>query len=239
MTALAKLTVVETKLLVRSLAWLFTIGIPVFNMLVFGLPLRLARSGGDLTPIAATSLAAALALVALYMVPTTLASYRERGLLRRLSTTPLPPSTLLAVQLLVQSAMSVLTTVLLIFVAYLMLGVPAPLHLAGFVLVFVLGVSSLFAVGLIIAAIAPSGLAANGLGVLLFFPLAFLAGLLLPKDLMPPALARLGEFTPLGAFRQAMQSTWTGSAPDPLHLAVMLAFALAAGLLAARLFRWE
>ncbi len=239
MTPLLMLTLVESKLLLRTWGWLFVIGIPVFNLLVFGVPFRLSDPAADLRVVAAVSLPVALGLVGLYMVPATLAAYRERGLLRRLSTTPVSPRALLAAQLTVQLALAAVTGALLLLAAYLMLGVRPPGQWGLFALVFALGTAALFAGGLVIAAVAPSGQAANGLGVVLYFPLAFLAGLLLPKDLMPDWLARAGEFTPLGAFRQAAQDVWLGLPPDPLHLLVLAAFAVLAGLLAARVFRWE
>ncbi len=76
---------------------------------------------------------------------------------------------------------------------------------------------ALIAAGFAAFTVAPGGAAANGIGVLLFFPMAFLAGLMLPKEMMPERIARLGEFTPLGAFRQTLQDAWMGSSPEPLQ----------------------
>jgi ABC-2 type transport system permease protein len=66
----------------------------------------------------------------------------------------------------------------------------------------------------------------------------FLAGLYFPREVMPAVLRRIGDFTPLGAGVQALQDA-TGAWPRPLHLAVLAAFAIAACLAAAKLFRWE
>ena len=56
---------------------------------------------------------------------------------------------------------------------------------------------------------------------------------------MPSTLSRIGDFTPLGAFRESLEATWTGSALDPMMLAAMAGIALVAGGIAARIFRWE
>jgi ABC-2 type transport system permease protein len=109
----------------------------------------------------------------------------------------------------------------------------------GFLVAFVLAAASLFAVGLLVAAVAPSGKAASGIGTVLFFPLLFFAGLWVPRDAMPEVLRRIGDFTPLGAGVQAMQDASTGAWPQLLHLAVMAAVTIAASLAAAKLFRWE
>jgi ABC-2 type transport system permease protein len=56
---------------------------------------------------------------------------------------------------------------------------------------------------------------------------------------MGDTLSRIGDFTPLSAFRESLEETWTGGAPEPLAIAVMAVSALAAGLVATRMFRWE
>ena len=98
-SATATLAAIEGRLLLRDPASLFTVAIPVFLLVVFG-----ASSRAGATAVLPTTLATAIGLFGLYLVPTTLATYRERGILRRLSVTPLPPARLLGVQLLLQTA---------------------------------------------------------------------------------------------------------------------------------------
>lgn len=234
MTALARLTAVELKLLVREPGSIFTMLIPLFILVVFGSSL----TPGD-TVLAPMTLAMAVGLVGLYLLPTTLATYRERGVLRRLSTTPLRPGVLLAVQLLLQFVLALATAALLLAVAGGVLSAALPPRALPFAAAFLLGTGALFAIGLLIAAVAPNGRSANGVGVLLYFPMAYLAGLMQPRDQMPALLAIIGEYTPLGAFRQALQDVWTGGSPNPLQLAVLTGYALVVSLAAARFFRWE
>jgi ABC-2 type transport system permease protein len=75
--------------------------------------------------------------------------------------------------------------------------------------------------------------------MLAFFPSLFFAGVWLPKHLMPDLLSRVGDLTPLGAFRESVQDAWVGTTPEPLHLAALTVVAVAAGVAAAKLFRWE
>jgi ABC-2 type transport system permease protein len=230
---LAKLTAVETKLLVREPGAVFALLIPLFILLVFGG----AITEGDtvLLPMAVTI---AIGMVGLYLLPTTLATYRERGILRRLSVTPVRPGNLLAVQLLLQLVLTVLAVSLLLVAGVGLLGAHAP-GAPRFLTAFLLGTAAMFSVGLLIAALAPNGRSANGFGVLLFFPLAYLGGLMQPVDHMPDILALVGGYTPLGALRQSLGDVWSGGALTPPPLVTMAVYAVVLSLVAARSFRWE
>lgn len=65
----------------------------------------------------------------------------------------------------------------------------------------------------------------------------FFGGVYLPRFLLPEFLARIGDYTPPGV--QALLDAWTGTPPQPLHLAIMAVVALGAGAAAAKLFRWK
>lgn len=229
-----KLAFVETKLLVREPGALFSLLIPLFILVVFGSSIE----PGD-TVLLPMALAIAVGLVGLYLLPTTLATYRERGVLRRLSITPLHPGTLLGVQLLLQLVLALVACALLTTVAGTVLGARLPTAVLAVAATFLLGTASLFAIGLLIAALAPNGRSANGIGVVLYFPMAYLAGLLQPADQMPAIVARVGEFTPLGAFAGSLREVWAGHAPSLLPLGVLAAYAVVISIVAAKFFRWE
>ena len=102
------------------------------------------------------------------------------GVLRRLSTTPVPPSWLLAAQGVVQLgvAMAGLAGIL---VAGAALGTPAPKSPGGFALAVVLSVAGLFALGLSIAAVARTANGASVIGPGASIPMLFFAGLWWPR----------------------------------------------------------
>ncbi|GAA3258812.1 ABC transporter permease [Dactylosporangium siamense] len=229
-----KLAVVEVKLLTREPGAIFTLLIPLFILVVFGSSIE----PGD-TVLLPMALAIAVGLVGLYLLPTTLATYRERGILRRMSTTPVRPANLLAVQVLLQLVLALTTCALLITVAGTVLDARLPTAVGRVAVTFLLGTGAMFAVGLLIAALARNGRTANGVGVLLYFPMAYLAGLMQPTDQMPQLLARIGEYTPLGAFRQGMHQVWADTTPSPVLLGVLAAYAVTISAVAARYFRWE
>ena len=106
--------------------------------------------------------------------------------------------------------------------------------------VILLGGIALFAVGTLVSAVAPDPKVGYVYSAVFFFPSLFFAGFWLPKEQMPDWLARICEFTPLGAFRDAMENAFTGTRQDPLDAADARASRrVLAGTVAARVFRWE
>jgi ABC-2 type transport system permease protein len=180
-----------------------------------------------------------LAALALWGVPGPLVSYREQGILRRLSTTPLPPSWLLAAQATVQTCIAAAGLVLVIGTSMAAFGAPAPKSPAGIVLSCALAIAGLFPMGLLIASVARTPNAASVIGRLAFFPLMFFAGLWLPRALMPGVLLSVSNYTPLGAAVQAIQDSMQSGFPPTAPLLVLTGYALVLGFLARRCFRWE
>lgn len=246
MTAIARLTFVELKLYLRDPASVFfTMVFPTLVVVVLGSVPSFRqpdRALGGLRvidvyiPIAT---AMVLAMLALSALPTYLATYRERGVLRRLATTPVPPARLLVAEMLMGLLMAVVAVALVLAVGRIAFDVALPGQLLGFGLALVLGAAALFAVGLLVAAVAPSGTAATGIGTVLFFPVLFFAGLWVPREVMPETLRGISDFTPLGAAVQALKDSSAGHWPQPLALAVMTAYVVVFGLAAARTFRWQ
>ncbi|RJL34242.1 ABC transporter permease [Bailinhaonella thermotolerans] len=238
------LTLMETRLMIREkAALLIVILLPAALLVGFGL-----SSDGTVDPklgqtmagfIAAIGLGIALAVIGFTIVPATLATYRERGMLRRLAVTPARPHWLLVAQLVVNTALALVATAVLLILGRVGFGVPLPVSPGWFALAFVLTLAALFAIGLLIAAVARTGKTGQGIGMAVFFPSMFFAGVYVPVEFLPRPLQVAGDFTPLGAGLHALRDSWTGETPTLLHLLVLSAWAVVAGTLAARFFRWE
>ena len=189
------------------------LAIPVVLLVIFGelgsFHQRLASLGGltifDLyVPILVVL---GLAMLALLGLPIPLASYRELGVLRRLSTTPVPRSWMLIAQGLVQLCVAVTAVAVMIIVAMAAFGAPAPKSPAGVMVAVVLSAAGLVPIGLLVAAVARTANGASVIGRLVFFPMMFFAGLWLPRALMPDVLLTISNYTPLGAAVEAIQDS--------------------------------
>jgi ABC-2 type transport system permease protein len=229
----------------RPIGLIGGVGIPLVLLIIFGqLPSfkQVPASFGGLTifdayvPVLA---AFGLAMLAMLGLPLPLVSYRELGVLRRLSTTPVPPSWVLAAQAVVQLCIAVASVVVIFTVSTAVFGAPAPKSPAGLALSVAVSMAGLVAIGLLIAAVARTSTGANVIGRVVFFPLMFFAGLWLPRAVMPPVLLDISNYTPLGAAVQAMQASMQSGFPPAAPLLVLTAYAVVFGYLARRFFRWE
>ena len=236
----------ETLLALRQpVGLLLGLGLPVLLLVIFGsIPsFRKAQpSLGGLTyfeiylPILVSLVFAGTGLLSL---PIPLANYRELGILRRLSATPLLPSWELAAQLIINLVLAAVALLILVVAGIAGFGLTAPRSVAGFVIASVLSATAIFAIGLWAAAIARTGRAAAAIGASLFYPLIFFAGLWVPQQIMPAVLRDISDYTPLGASVEALQHSLQTGFPTAAPLLVMAGYTVAFCFLAVRTFRWE
>jgi len=242
-----KMILTEIKLFLRDpIGPLFAILLPLVLLLGLGSTPGLQEAppemGGERivdTHFPTMMVVLAVVTMALTTLPATLVSYRESGVLRRMSTTPVNPVRLLVAQVVNNLAVAIVAAALLIGFGYLILGLTPPRNMLAFAGVFVLGTASMFGLGLLISALAPSAKSAPGIGSLLMFPLLFMSGMWVPREFMPTLVRQVGDFLPMAPFATALRDTWAGHAPQPLHLVVVAVTLLITGGLATRLFRWE
>jgi len=251
-----KTTVVESKLFLREpMSVIFGVVFPTVLLLGLGaIPILRQPSeefgGARFVEFwAPTALVLGIGILAIQHLASTVSSYREQGVLRRMSTTPAHPGILLTAQLLVVLAAATAAAVLLVVSAWLVLDVPLPHQPLGFAVAFLVGFAAVLAIGMLIAAVAPNPRVANGLATVAYLVLMFLGGVFLPRFLLPQPLARMGDYAPPGA--SALLESWSGDpavlaaagdatgAPQLVRLAVMVLIAVVAGAAAAKWFRWE
>jgi ABC-2 type transport system permease protein len=242
--ALAKLALTEARLLLREPVALFWgLAFPMALLAVLGI----ASSGpqADLGGLPLVAVYEPILIVfvtvafAIQGLPAVVAGYRERRILRRLATTPVGPVRVIVAQLAVNLAVALAATAGILAVGRLGFGVALPRQPAAFGITYVLAATTMLGLGMLIAALAPTGRAAGVTGTMLFFPLMFFAGLWIPRATMPASLRQISDFTPLGAAVQALQDSMHGSWPHPMGLAVLAGYAVVFTVAAIRFFRWE
>ena len=246
MYALRKLTLTEARLFLREpVGVFFAVGFPAILVAILGSIKSFRNPDPALGGMRVVDLYVTIAMVmilaflALQMGPQALATYREKGILRRVSATPVHPAKVLVAQLVMNLLTALLAAAIVLGLGRLAFNVPLPRQFFGFVLAFLLAAGATLAVGLFIAAVAPSGKAAGAIGTIAFFPLMFFAGLWAPREVMPGWVRRVGDFTPLAAGEQALHDALAGSWPHAGQLLVLAAYIVVFGGAAVRFFRWE
>jgi ABC-2 type transport system permease protein len=246
MSALRMLIRTEAKLLVREpIALFWGLVFPLALLTTMGLASSASGPDKDLGGLrlidvyVPVCMCFVLAVQAINVLPTVLAAYRERGILRRIATTPAGPVRMLGAQLAVNVGMCAIGLVTIAVGARLAFDVALPGQLLGFLLSVLLGAAALLGLGALIAAVASTGRVAGALGTLTFFPMMFFAGLWVPRPLMSAGLLQVSDYTPLGATVAAVQETMAGAWPQSRHLIVLGAYAILLVAAAAKWFRWE
>lgn len=176
---------------------------------------------------------------AIMTMPPVIFNYRETGVLRRLKTTPVRPSAILLAQVLLHAAAVAVSSVLVLAVGRLVFGTPLPESLLGYAVAYLLALVASFSIGTVVTALSPNSRIGIPIGMIVFFPSMFTAGVWVPVQALNGLLYDIVVLTPLGAASEALHDAMLGSFPDLEHLAVVGAWALVLSLLSSRAFRWE
>jgi len=185
-----------------------------------------------------TVLATAIGTLAVLSLPVTFAGFREKGVLRRLSTTPMRPQAMVTAHLTINVVTTIIGVALALVVGTVVFDVVAPAQLGVTLLAFVLGLLTMFSLGMLLAAVLPRASVANAVGSLIYFPLLFLAGLWTPGPIMPDLVREIGQYSPLGAVAQALTTGWFGEGFPLLQMVVMVVYTAVLLPLSIKIFRW-
>lgn len=226
----------------------FTIGFPVLLLLllpvVFGNEELSARGGVQLTQFLAAVLAVFGAATTAYSdFAERVARARDQGVLKRIHGTPLPVWAFMAGRVTSAVVVAFVSLALTLAVGILVYGVElVPRALPGLATSVVVGISCFAALGLALAAIAPSARAVPAIANATLLPLAFFSDIFLIGDL-PPWMDAVGWVFPLKHFANAVADgvnpTISGAGFFWDHLAVMAAWGTAGALIALRFWTWE
>ena len=245
MRALWKMTWVEVKLFLREpAAVFFTLAFPIMILLLFAsifgnepVPGMPGVKSVDVQAPGYTTLV--IGTAALIGLPITLAEYRRRGILRRLRATPLHLSTILLSQVIMNLLMTMLGILLLLVTARLVYDMSLPEAPFSVALAFVISSFSFFAVGFVLAGLLPSARTASVVGQAIYFPLLFLSGAILPRQMFPDTLHRISDFLPLTYVVELIQDLWLKDSWNPTALVVLAGLFIVSVAVSARTFRWE
>ncbi|MEQ3553534.1 ABC transporter permease [Pseudonocardia nematodicida] len=164
---------------------------------------------------------------------------RRYGALRRLAATAIPRWLLVAGRLVAVAVVVVVQVVLLALLALVLGWTPADTRLDGALLAVVLGAAAFGALGILLGGTLRAEIVLAVANVV-WFVLLIAGGILVPVADLPGPLAAVAGWLPSGALAEALRASLSdGSFPPVGSLLVLLGWAVAAGLLAARTVRWR
>ncbi len=222
----------------RSESLLVTLAIPV-GILVFFSQVDAANTSLD-DPVAfLVPGVLALAVMSTAMVSLGIATGYERryGVLKRLGTTPLSRSGLIAAKTLNVLLIEVVQAAVIVLVG-LALGWDATIRIVPAFGILLVGTVAFAGIGILLAGTlrAEANLAvSNGLCL----ALRFLGGMAYPLDRLPGALEVFARALPAAALAESVRDVLAGAAFPIGSMLVLAAWAVAAPLAAVRWFRWE
>jgi ABC-2 type transport system permease protein len=239
-TAVGRLVRAELKLMTRDpLVLTFVFVFPIVTMLIIGgsFGTEPDPAFGGINPAhwyVASYLTVVIAATGLVMLPVHLASYRERGVLRRFAVAGFPRWSFAIAQLVVGLLTTAVACVLLLIVAAPVYGIPAVQD--GWRVGAALGLGALgfVSLGVLLGTLLPSARAAQAVGLLLFFPSFLLGAGGPPPNVMGSALRNIADPLPLTLVTNAVRAPWLGVGTASGSLFVVAVLAAAATVVAAR-----
>jgi ABC-2 type transport system permease protein len=247
MKSLLKMTWMEAKLFLRDPASaFFTLAFPLIYLFMYGLisgntPTPMSGGRGMIDLAIPTLTAVIISMTGLMSITITLATYRERGILRRLGTTPVHPLVVLAAQVIVIFGMTCLGMLLLIVAGKLVYHVRFEGNILSVLAGFTLASLSFFGIGFILAGSMRTVRSAWAVAMLLLYPMLLLSGAFFPVKLLPAVVQKISAFMPMTYVVNLLTGLWFGE-PWGQHITdvIVLAAMLVAGVfISVKLFRWE
>jgi ABC-2 type transport system permease protein len=231
MRSVVRLATTEMKLFLREpIVLTFVFAFPVLTVLVLGgvFDDNDPNFEGVLPSdyYVAAYVGVVIAAIGLIMLPVHLASYRERGVLRRFDVSRYPRWALPAAWILVAMVITVVAVAILLVTGELVYGLPKPDNPIGVVVGVLLGSFTFITIGIILGLALPSARSAQGLGMLLFFPFFLLGGAGPPPDAMGDPMSSIAKVVPLTHVVRSIQEPWLDLGQPTGHLIVLAALAL-------------
>ena len=247
MRGLWKLILVEVKLYLREpAATFFTIVFAPMLLLLFGTiygnkPTPFFGGRGMVDVSVPSYIALIIISVGFMGIPIATSANREAGVLRRFRITPLRPAAYIVSNIGSYYVMTMAGVIALVAVGKGVYGMKFQGNVLSVWAGFTLGSLAFFALGYLIAGVAPTARVAQAIGMIAAFPMMFLSGSAIPLEVLPQSVRNISRFIPLTHVVTLMRGLWAGASwGKHLTEAAVLGGVLLAGLvLSARLFRWE
>lgn len=242
--ALGMLVLSEAKAVARDTAGLVVpLGMPLLIMLMSAGPasgqvVANGRSALDVFVVPLV-LAMVMGLIGIVNLPSFLAYYRRSGILRRLGVTPASPMLVLVAQALVAVAQAAVGIGLALVVAWAAFGAQPPAEPLAWFAMAALAMAAMCAVGMVVAAVAPTPNSSVAIGLVAFLGLGALGGMFGGRAALPEPLHEISAALPFGAAVDALGAATIGVPVPGVSIIALVVTVVVGAAVAGLLFRWE
>ena len=134
------------------------------------------------------------------------AELRQKGVIRKLSTTPITRTDWILSNILYQFMLAVISTIAILVVSYAVFSVRLRINAWLFVFI-VLAVFAFGGIGMILARVANEAESATAAANFIMFPMMFLSGSFFPLELMPGFLQTIARILPLYYVNEGLRAS--------------------------------
>ena len=241
----AELLKLQSKLALREpLALLGGLALPAILLAVFGFigqanPGSVGSTGLSIIDVWTPTILVLSFIFISVSLPNTLVRDREIGWLRRVSTTPLHPSRLLAAQLVIDLIVAAAAVLILILEATFVFGASLHVQILPFAVSLLVAIVELFTLGLVLVALMPTQAVSQPVAGVVTFGLMFLSGLWVNPSQVGDPLRTIMYYSPSGAAVKAVLDAAFNATPSYAALLTMAVYTVMFAFIAIRYFRWE
>jgi ABC-2 type transport system permease protein len=182
----------------------------------------------------ASYLTVVIGAIGLVMVPVHLASYRERGVLRRFAVAGFPRWSFAIAELVVGLVTTVVACALLLAIAAPVYGLPAMHDGWRVLLALAIGTVGFISLGVLLGSVLPSARSAQAVGLVLYFPSFLLGAGGPPPHVMGSAVRTIAGPLPLTLLTNAVREPWLGIGTATSSLIALTALTVVVTAVAAR-----
>ena len=230
----------ELKLSVRGMDMIiFAIFLPVVVMVILGI----VTQSNSLNLAVSFSAVSTISICAggVMGLPLVISWYRQNKVLKRFKVTPVNPSLLLFVQVMIYTLYSVVSLILVYLTASAFFGFRLPGSWAQFIGAFVLVMISMFSIGILVGGVSPNTKIASIIASILYFPMLIFSGATLPYEIMPIPLQRIADVMPLTQGIKILKAAAQGNTIENIALSLIIigTIAIVCTVMSIKFFKWE
>jgi ABC-2 type transport system permease protein len=247
MRGFRKLILTNIKLYVREpISSFFTLVFSPMLLVIFGAiygnaPSAMFGGRGSMDVSIPGYIGLIVAGVGILSMPINISAQRESGVLRRFQASPLKPLAYILADLISNLVVTILGIIILLIVGKLIYNVQFSGSVISVMLAVLLGCLAMFAIGYLIASLAPNARAGQVIGMVLLYPMMFISGAGMPLEIMPQTIRTIARFMPLYYVVNLTKGLWFGESWSAylLDVVVLICIVTVGFGIASRFFKWK